>query len=305
MIKFKNILLLALLSVMVYSCGDNGVNPLVDNFDHAGQAVIDNDSIVNFLKLHYYEETSESIEPWVTGKTTLYDDPNLKIQDIKETINDVEIDYKLYTYISAVGGSPKGNPSVVDSVLVDYSGRKVLNSKELSAVTFDSNVNTWFVLGKGSVIDGWTYGIPNLIGGVLPESPDPNEPISFTNSGKAFLFMPSGLAYRNIGNGAVFANEILMFSVELKDVILGTDLDADGVASIDEDLDGDGLPWNDDTDGDNLANYLDIDDDGDTVPTLFEDADKDGNPANDFNDPNKPDVPDYLNIDVRNSNQDD
>ena len=45
--------------------------------------------------------------------------------------------------------------------------------------------------------------------------------------------------------------------------------------SIDEDINGDGNPLNDDTDGDGLPNMNDIDDDGDGIITLKE-FDKDG-----------------------------
>ncbi|MEZ4556337.1 MAG: hypothetical protein R2854_07775 [Caldilineaceae bacterium] len=59
------------------------------------------------------------------------------------------------------------------------------------------------------------------------------------------------------------------------------DPDADGLATGDEDLNGDGDPTNDDTDRDGTANYLDDDDDGDGVLTVVEgtgDDDGDGIP---------------------------
>lgn len=60
------------------------------------------------------------------------------------------------------------------------------------------------------------------------------------------------------------------------------DDDGDTVPNQDEDVNGDGNPANDDTDGDGIADYLDADDDGDTIPTKEErtrgDSDGDGIP---------------------------
>ncbi len=70
------------------------------------------------------------------------------------------------------------------------------------------------------------------------------------------------------------------------------DDDKDGVLTADEDLNGDGDPTNDDTDGDGIPNYLDTDDDGDGIDTIDEDANGDGNPAND--DADGDGIPDYL-----------
>lgn len=65
--------------------------------------------------------------------------------------------------------------------------------------------------------------------------------------------------------------------------------DNDGLSALEEDLDGDGDPYNDDTDGDGIPNFLDTDDDNDNVPTSVEiineenpdqlpDSDGDGTP---------------------------
>jgi len=116
--------------------------------------------------------------------------------------------------------------------------------------------------------------------------------------------MPSGLGYRNTVKSVsasviIPGNSILVFYVDLYDIVEGTDHDNDSVPSIKEDPDGDGDPRFDDTDGDLIPNYLDTDDDGDGVLTRNEDANGDGDPTNDFSDPNKPTIPDYLNADIK------
>ena len=73
-----------------------------------------------------------------------------------------------------------------------------------------------------------------------------------------------------------------------------TDHDADGILSINEDPDGDGNPYNDDTDGNGITNMFDPDDDGDGVLTSLEyDVDEDGQPDDDDNDG----IPNYLDPD--------
>ncbi len=297
----KNILTISIITFLVYSCDDNdSANPAGSDFDHAAQAVKDNDSLVLFLKNHFYDKTEDLVKPLEDGKTALFDHPDLHTQEVTDVINDKEIDFKLYVYTAEKGSSRKGNPTVVDSVLVNYSGYKVLNTKTLDGTEFDNNNNTWFVLGA-STIRGWSYGVPNFKGGTNITLPD--EPLAFENPGKGVIFIPSGLAYRNQGIRDILPNEILMFYIQLNDVVTDTDSDRDGVPSISEDPDGDGIPWNDDIDDDGVPNFLDIDDDGDLILTINEDTNKDGNPANDFNDPNKPNTPDYLNPDIRKSNE--
>ena len=54
------------------------------------------------------------------------------------------------------------------------------------------------------------------------------------------------------------------------------DADGDGIPNVGEDVNGDGLLSNDDTDSDGTPNYLDPDDDGDGVLTAERDVDVDG-----------------------------
>ncbi|TXD51690.1 MULTISPECIES: FKBP-type peptidyl-prolyl cis-trans isomerase [unclassified Polaribacter] len=306
MTKIKNILVAVLFASLIYACGDDNlrVNPFA-NIDHISLAASDNDSIVKFLKNHYYDAEVDSVKQLVAGKIALMDDsPKLKIIDITENT----IDYKLYVYVAKEGNSgsdpDKGSPTKLDSVFVKYSGR-TMGGTSFSNTNFDSNINgIWFNLL--SVIKGWSYGFTKLHGGELKKDPNTggvfNGPITYLNGGKGVLFIPSGLAYpssnaQNYSNNLVDTN--LMFFVDLLDLVPNTDHDNDGVASIDEDIDRDGNIFNDDTDGDGFPNYFDVDDDGDGVFTKDEDANNDGDPTNDFSDPNNTTLPDYLNPDIR------
>ena len=82
---------------------------------------------------------------------------------------------------------------------------------------------------------------------------------------------------------------------------LDSDDDGDNIPTIDEDLDADGDPTNDDTDNDGIPNYLDNDDDDDGVLTINEDANMDLNPLNDIDVPSSNNIADYLNNLVANS----
>lgn len=288
MIKFRHFLFVGILSILVYACGSDGASG-DDNFDHAAQALKDNDSLVKFLKAHYYDNDVDSVKPMSAGKTALFNDVKLKTQEVKEN----DINYKLYVYVDSVGTSNKGFATVVDSVFVNYYGQRIVNTDSISK-PFDQGVNTWLTLS--SSIRGWTYGFTNFKGGFNTTN---NGPITFKNAGKGVLFIPSGLAYRNQVRGDIQTNESLLFYIDLWDIVENTDTDNDGVPSIREDVDGDGDPRNDDTDGDNRSNFLDTDDDGDGILTKDEDANGDGDPSNDFSDPNNPTLPDYLNPNIK------
>lgn len=304
MTKIKNSILVLLFSLIIYACGDDNAfrNPFAD-VDHEALAISDNDSIVKFLKAHYYDPTEDVLKPLETGKTALFDDSKLKIKEVTEN----NINYKLYVYVinegSAAPDPDKGFPTVVDSVFVKYAGR-TFSGTTFNANEFDSNTSgIWFNLN--AVIAGWTYGMTSFKGGSLKKEAngDPfNGPITFLNSGKGIIFIPSGLAYpssraQNQSSNLVDTN--LFFFVDLLDFVKDTDQDNDNVPSILEDLDGDGDVNNDDTDKDGLPNYFDADDDGDGILTKNEDANGDGDPTNDFSDPNNPTLPDYLNKNIK------
>lgn len=82
---------------------------------------------------------------------------------------------------------------------------------------------------------------------------------------------------------------------DIIDGLLCNDDDDDTVLTVVEDLNGDGDPTNDDSDGDDIPNYLDTDDDNDSLLTINEDPDGDGNVLNDDTDVDS--IPNYLDDD--------
>ncbi|MFT3927545.1 MAG: hypothetical protein QM778_33745 [Myxococcales bacterium] len=75
-------------------------------------------------------------------------------------------------------------------------------------------------------------------------------------------------------------------------LVPGADADDDGVSNELEDLNRDGRYWNDNTDGDKLADYVDDDDDNDGIKTIYEKGDP-ANPPDSDGDK----IPDYLDPD--------
>ena len=103
------------------------------------------------------------------------------------------------------------------------------------------------------------------------------------------------MAYGPNGSGGLIGpNQCIYFFVELGAVVRA-DADNDLILNSDEDLNGDGLVQNDDTDEDTLPNYRDADDDNDGILTKNEDANEDGDPRNDDSDSDG--IPDYLDSD--------
>lgn len=285
MIKLKHILIVTILVLVTYSC--NRQPGIVDNFDHAGQAIIDNDSLVKFLTNHYFDDTIDSIKPITSGQTALINDSRLSSQQVTED----EVDYTLYVFTNRVGTPvpDKGFPTVMDSVLTKYQGYYLSNTS--NQIFFEErNSAIWFTLN--GVIRGWAYGFPNFKGG---ENITNNGPITYQNEGNGILIIPSGLAYRNTGNAGIPANTPLVFYIRLLDIVENTDHDNDGLPSIFEDPDGDGDPRNDDTDNDGVPNFFDTDDDGDGRLTKDEDTNGNGDLTDDDTDGDG--IPNYLDED--------
>jgi hypothetical protein len=98
------------------------------------------------------------------------------------------------------------------------------------------------------------------------------------------MFLPSGLAYFENRPGSIPSYAPLVFSFKLY-AIQRLDTDGDGILNDQEDLDDDDYMYDyrnlinyptppatnpDDTDGDGIPNFLDVDDDGDGYTTKLE-----------------------------------
>lgn len=191
-------------------------------------------------------------------------------------VNSNGVDYKVYFInISKKSGSSYDpdyygenlNPTRVDSIFVTYKGTLVNNLKPEKITTFDQRVSPiWLTLD--GVVQGWREIIPMFKTGTFV-SGNPDGTVSFEDFGAGIMFLPSGLGYYNSSSGAVPSYAPLIFNFKLMGLNY-VDHDKDGIDSKDEDLNGNGIYTDDDTDGDGRPNYLDKDDDGDGVLTKVE-----------------------------------
>ena len=278
--KIKNLLITLTIFLSILACGKDD-----DNFDEEKQAVTDDEALIEYLQTHYLNDDDGGIWTIDDGQTPLMDEVDV------DNIEHNDISYKLY-YLTEDEGTTI-SPSLVDSINTTYVGML------LDSTVFDASSSlTWFSLT--SVITGWGYGFSNFKGGNVVINPD--ESFYYDNYGKGILFIPSGLAYGNVSQGAVIPeNSPLIFEITLQDVNR-TDQDFDLVSSIYEDLNNNRSVIDDDTDGDGIPDFADSDDDGDGVLTKYEDIDQDGNPMND--DTNGNGIPNYLDADDTESIED-
>ncbi|MES2274602.1 MAG: FKBP-type peptidyl-prolyl cis-trans isomerase [Bacteroidota bacterium] len=93
-------------------------------------------------------------------------------------------------YYTIVTQGTGNYPTSGSTVTVNYVG-KLLNGTQFDA-------NTGFKTSLGAVIRGWTIGVPKIQTG-----------------GSINLYIPSGLGYANNATGAIPANSVLVFRIDL------------------------------------------------------------------------------------------
>ncbi len=281
--------------------------------DRGEQAIADDATLREYLETHFYnyEEFAnppadfdykiviDTIEGANANKTPLLNQVETKV------VNREDVDQNLY--ILKVREGEQETITIADSSLVTYRGRL------LDSQLFDSAVTPiWFDLP--ATIDGFSQAVAEFRGGT-PAGVGSDGTIQYENDyGIGAVFMPSGLAYFSQPPvGIIDPYDPLVFLFE---VFNGNeaDHDRDHVKSIAEDLNNNQNLRDDDTDGDGVANYLDVDDDNDGVATINEDLepdtdltvdrDGDGDPTNDIGDgdPTNDDtdgdgIPNYLDTD--------
>ena len=294
--SFKFIFYNFFLILVIYSCSkDSSSIEEIPANDIGPQYVLENDSIVEFLQTHFYNykdfenlssnNTVELLIDTISGdnsdKISLFDQVSTLSIDIEDD-NQEMISHNMYYIINREGNGD--SPTVADSVFVAYKGMTLGNT------TFDNRKNpTW--LDNTTVVRGFKEFTALLKRGDISTNNDGTYLLS--NYGIGMAIMPSALGYYNNSTLLIPAYSPLIFQINLT-TYNSTDHDHDGINSIDEDLNGDHVFSNDDTDEDNLPNYRDADDDGDGVLTIDEyDADGDGV----VDDTDGDGIPDYLDND--------
>jgi len=286
--KFKFYFILLFISVSLFSCKkDDDDATIAPPKDRAEQYQLDIDSIEGYLKTHYVEKVVVNglvdvvIKdlPKDGSKVSIWENTEFPLKskivrtDARKTnlvdgVSDDVVDYKLYYLILNEGAGKR--PTTIDSTFVTYRGWKLDN------VDFDkTDIPGWSTYPAMSEAESFISYIPGFRL-FLPElksadgnTVNPDGTVSFNNSGVGVVFIPSGLGYYNSVTTGIPAYSPLVFTIRLN-AVRERDHDRDGIFSINEDLNHDGNYYNDDTDGDNTPDFLDIDDDGDSHTTKSE-----------------------------------
>ncbi|RSK39365.1 FKBP-type peptidyl-prolyl cis-trans isomerase [Mangrovimonas spongiae] len=196
-----------------------------------------------------------------SDKTPLIDQVEYKLVEYDD------IEYKLY-FLKVREGMGE-DLHATDEAYLNYQGIN-LSSGE----TFDGTVNpiklNLITIGTSTlgVVDGFRDGLVEFNAG-YDHMDNGDGTFTYKNNGIGAIFVPSGIGYFSSGTSGLPAYTPMIFKIGLMEVI-HTDFDLDNIDSYLEDFDGDGDPYNDDTDGDSLANFIDNDDDGDGVLTRDE-----------------------------------
>ena len=293
----KSVLLISTI-LFITSCSndDNNVNTIIDLEPVLDQYILENDSIVTYMKTHFYNyedfqnlASNSSVDLVIdtiagdnSNKVSIFDQITTFTVDIVDE-NDEIVPHNMYYIINREGNGQ--NPSVADSVFVSYKGFRPYSDDVFDSKPFPVWLDNVFnirgfkeftsFLKRGDVIinnDG-TY--------------------DFENFGIGFVIMPSKLGYYDNSTSKIPAYSPLIFQVNLHTLNV-TDHDLHTINSIEEDLNGDNDLFNDDTDEDGIPNFQDVDDDNDGILTKDEyDQNGDNVPDDSDNDG----IPDYLDSD--------
>jgi len=286
--KFRLYFTLLLTSIILFSCNKNDDDTTIaPPRDLAEQYLSDIDSIEGYLKTHHLVKVEnnglidvviDSIpEGNPEGLISIWDNTEFPLQS-KIVKNDTRVsnlvdgasldpvDYKMYYVMLSEGVGQQA--TTVDSTFVSYRGWTLDNSE------FDiSNRPVWFTYPQISaseiaVISGFRQFTALLKNGIATPDENGSGQITFSNYGSGVVFIPSGLGYFNRYQEKIPSYSPLVFTIRLH-TIRERDHDRDGVFTKFESLNNVD-PYTVDTDGDNIPDFLDVDDDGDGFLTRRE-----------------------------------
>jgi hypothetical protein len=287
--KFKLYFFLFTLSFSFFSCEkDERSIPVLPPRDYAVQnetekAIIKEFLDSNYISLGVTDDLDVSFKKIDNGQPSVYSllnsptYPKLLVRKAKFH----NVDYDLYHLVLKEGVGEA--PCNLDQVLAAYKGSYLSRdaASVLTTTFFEESRFPTIGLNLGATIPGWGEIFPQFKAGKSSVS---SGKVSFSNFGAGVMFLPSALAYYNVGNRDIPAYTPLIFSFKLYEV-KRLDTDNDGVPSCYEDLDKDGYLYDyrntvlyptasaaglEDTDKDGIPDFLDTDDDGDGISTFNE-----------------------------------
>ena len=286
--KFRLYFVLLASSATFFSCQKEDEPVVVPLRDYATQYATDNAAIEDFLKTNFLTQVIIDGQPDITftkiptpntenkisvWDNTIYPRKEIIVKNDDRNSNLVggrkadDVPYKLY-YLEIRQGSGQ-SPIATDSTFTSYRGTN------LSNVEFDSsNIPFWSTYPSLSqfdvtLISGYRQFTKLLKTASTAPVQNPDGTISYGNIGIGVVFIPSGLGYFNVSRTGIPSYSPLIFRIGLH-AIQKRDHDRDGILSVNEDLNGNGDLYDDDTDADSVPNFLDTDDDNDLYLTKTE-----------------------------------
>lgn len=296
--KFRFYFILTISTLSLFSCSKNDTAEVQPLRDYAVQFTADNLVIEEYLNSYSLSVTNnpgqnddqdvvftkipkDGQEPSIMSYLNKSTYPKL----LKKNIEFHKITYSMYYLVLRPGTGE--SPCNVDGVLTSYKGtylqnRTVAEVTTLTATSFEEVTYPQQFLSLFSTITAWGEMFPLFKTGDTPIS-NADGTVIYNNFGAGVMFIPSGLGYYSTGSGSIPTYVPLIFTFKLY-AIGRLDQDADGIPSYLEDINGDGYFGRfsagtvnpDDTDGDGIPNFLDVDDDGDGISTRKEITAADG-----------------------------
>ena len=271
-----------LLLVVPISCqsDDNDPFALVPARDRGPEAVASTAIIEEYLETHFYNYEEFANPPlgfdFLIRLDTIAGDNADKIPLIQQvsskTVRDrpeEDVMYKLYFLTVAQGGG--GSINFPDITTVNFEGTYINRETTIDPYTdlFDSS-EIPIPFDLTSIVNGLQDALIEFnTAEAIIENPDGS--LTPQNPGIGAVFIPSGLGFYAsppVGGGIPLYAQ-LIFTFQVFSVIEG-DQDNDGIPSVDEDLNNNGLEEDDDTDQDGFPDFVDNDDDNDGRPTIDE-----------------------------------
>lgn len=249
----------------------------IESFLKTNQAIITDDG-VSFESVS--EGSAQSIwnqSEYPLQSITLTNDSRVENDKMTKVKDDVE--YTVYYMIVNEGGGE--NPLTIDNVYTAYRTFTMGNKEmiEENLYGFWSSFPATQHAPNTEVISGYRQVLPLIktASGVIENA---DGTFTFDNPGRIIAFLPSGLGYFSGGRSKIPAYSSTIFDITLVHKE-HADHDGDGILSIYEDVNENGDFWDDDTDGDGVPNFMDVDDDADGKTTreeiTYETIDENGN----------------------------
>lgn len=323
--KFKIYFTILLATAVLFSCQKDDPVSAAPPREYSVQYNEDIGIIEEYLETHYItvvnspgqtddqdvtiskipdEGTQPPIKSYENNTGDTY--PQLK----SRLVNLHGVTYKVYYLVLRQGFRGEDSPTNTDAVFAAYSGSYLKSATDgaVSATNFEEVIIPTQHLSLLNTIRGWSEIFPQFKPGSYTGNGDGT--ISYSDFGAGVMFLPSGLAYYNSSAGSIPSYSPLVFSFKLY-TISRLDSDGDGLPNYQEDFsESSNLPdrymysflnktnypdytgdksivkwYYDDTDKDEIPNFLDIDDDGDGYSTKIE-LEKGTNYLDEFSKPN-------------------